>query len=168
MSDLRPLYRAMAESGENFKGLSILQHRQDVAILIGQHKVKSILDFGCGRGDAYFVPNEIHKTWGVDRPTLYDPAFQSHDTMPMQGHRFDAVICSDVLEHIPEDQVDALIATLFGYAHKVVWGSVCCRPAKKTFPDGSNLHVTVKPMTWWKERFAAHAGSTPWVLVETQ
>jgi hypothetical protein len=33
-----------------------------------------------------------------------------------------------------------------------VWASVCCRPAKKHFPDGVNMHVTVMPLDWWQER----------------
>jgi hypothetical protein len=73
------------------------------------------------------------------------------------------VICSDVLEHVPEQLVDNVIEELFGYARLFVWMSICCRQAKKHFPDGTNLHVTVQPEAWWIARIAryARAGEGP-------
>jgi hypothetical protein len=89
------------------------------------------------------------KWWDI---TLYDPAFERICETP--HGKFDGVLCSDVLEHIPELAVDLFIERLFGYATKFVWASVCCRPAKKTFPDGvTNLHVTVHDMAWWTAKF---------------
>ena len=78
--------------------------------------------------------------------TLYDLAFR-RDDIPA-GRQFDMVICSDVLEHVPEDEVDQLIERLFGYGRRGL-ASVCCRLAKKTFADGTNMHVTVQPYEWW-------------------
>ena len=26
------------------------------------------------------------------------------------------------------------------------------RPAKKTFSDGTNVHVTVRPLSWWRAK----------------
>jgi hypothetical protein len=167
MSDLRPLYRSMAEQGENFHGLSIVQHKDGIKVLIQKHKAFSLLDYGCGRGDAYWIPHTLHRGWGVPRPYLYDPSFEGHDHPPLPGHQFDGVLCSDVLEHIPEDDVDEFVRTLFGYAKKFVWASVCCRAAKKTFPDGTNLHVTIKPPIWWAKKFRDNAGGVDWVLTET-
>ena len=59
--------------------------------------------------------------------------------------------CTDVMEHIPEDQVDAVLtniqkATNHGYLNI------------STIPDGfgekigETLHVTVKPWDWWGEK----------------
>jgi hypothetical protein len=31
-------------------------------------------------------------------------------------------------------------------------------PAKRTLPDGRNLHVTLKPHDWWRERVEKHFG----------
>lgn len=166
-TDLRPLYRQMAEAGGNFQGLSILQHKAEIGVLIQKYKATSLLDFGCGRGDPYFTPYQIHREWGVSRPTLYDPAFNSHDVPPFKGHYFDGVLCSDVLEHVPEDVVEDFIAELFSYSRQFVWASVCCRLAKKAFPDGTNLHVTVQPLGWWKRRFKEKAGKLDWYLTET-
>lgn len=99
--------------------------------------------------------------------TLYDPAFRRDDILP--AGKFDMVICSDVLEHVPEDEVDQLIERLFGYGRLIIWASVCCRLAKKTFADGTNMHVTVQPYEWWERKFAAYSEATriPFVLVGT-
>lgn len=126
-----------------------------------------MLDFGCGRGDAYRSPHKVYHQWGFMRQnvTLYDPAFNRDNGLP--HGQFDLVVCSDVLEHIPEDEVDAFIGRLFGHAKRAVWASVCCRPAKKLFPDGTNLHVTIQSYEWWKEKFEQHAAGTRFELVET-
>jgi hypothetical protein len=170
MDSLIPAYRKLAETADgNFQGLSIINHTRSIGTLIRQVNARTLLDFGCGRGDAYRSPHKIHHQWGIPRQfvTLYDPAFYRMDTIPTGS--FDIVVCSDVLEHIPEDEVDEFIARLFSHAKKAVWASVCCRPAKKFFPDTEvNLHVTQKPYDWWREAFdrAAPVGIR-WTLVET-
>jgi hypothetical protein len=160
--DLLPLYRQMAAEGANFMGLSILQHAEVIGTLVKRHGARKLLDYGCGRGDAYREPHFLHRQWKLRwfDVTLYDPAFPEHDEAPYG--RYDGVLCSDVLEHVYEDEVDTLIAALFKHAKVFVWASVCCREAKKFFPDGvTNLHVTVKPMDWWREKFQDHSLKNP-------
>ena len=155
MNELVPLYRSMAKDGANFRGLSILQHRKQLAQLVREHKAKTLLDWGCGAGEAWRPPHKMHKDMGLRwfDVTLYDPAFPEHDERPLAHSTFDGVLCSDVLEHVPEEDVDDLVATLFRHARQFVWASVCCRPAKKLFPDGRNMHVTLQPLAWWTEVF---------------
>lgn len=151
---LTAMYRHMAAQGSNFLGLSILDHKQAIEQLIIAVQAKTVLDYGSGRGDAYYPPYDLHINWGIERPTLYDPAFPEIDELPPAGAKFDLVICNDVLEHVSETSAPQLIESLFLYAERAVWASVCCRPAKKFFPDGTtNLHVTVKPITWWCDLF---------------
>ncbi len=167
--NLVPTYRQMAADGANFRGLSILQHRKQLAQLVRQYSARSLLDFGCGGGDAWRSPHKLHKDLGLRwfEVFLYDPAFPEHDERP--SGLYDGVLCSDVLEHIPEDdgQLDETVRDLFGHARHFVWASVCCRPAKKKFPDGTNMHVTLRPLEWWTALFERHAGGKPFYLVET-
>lgn len=154
MDSLVPDYRKLAKVADgNFLGLSVLNHVKSIRKLIEETDSRTMLDFGCGRGDAYRSPHKLYKQLGLpwSAVTLYDPAFRPTSALPTG--KYDLVICSDVLEHIPEDEVDEFVARLFGYAKKAVWASVCCRPAKKTFPDGRNLHVTVQPFAWWANIF---------------
>lgn len=169
MDSLAPQYKLMAESGGNFYGLSVLRHKEEIGMLVSALEAKTVLDFGCGRGDAYSTPYEVHLEWGLTRSNvrLYDPAFVRHGRMP--AGVFDLVICSDVLEHIEEAEVDAFIGRLFRFSHKHVWASVCCRPAKKFFPDGRNLHVTIHPYLWWHEKFTElKPAGVSFDLVETE
>lgn len=165
-------YRALAALGGNFRGYSLLQHQQAIAEVCAIHKPKTLLDYGSGAGDAYRAPHLVHQAWGVARTRirLYDPSFRKLDTIPPEGLKFDGVLCSDVLEHVPEDEVDVLLDRLFDYARMFVWASVCCRPAKKKFVDGTNMHVTQQPVEWWDRKLAAHCphgDGVSYYLVET-
>lgn len=154
MQNLLDEYRKLAAEGGNFHGLSILQHKKLIGKLVHQTKSTSLMDYGCGRGDAWYSPHNLHHYLGIKRKHLflYDPSFPKHDKLPTD-RTFDGVLCSDVLEHVPEEAVPATIERLFSYSNLFVWASVCCRPAKKKFGDGTNMHVTVRPMEWWSERF---------------
>ena len=174
MSDLIQRYQEMAATGLSFRGLSLLTHRETIRALIRKTGSKTLLDWCAGAGDAYRTPNKIHEKWGLKLSDVvrHDPAFPKYARIP-EG-RFDGVICSDVLEHIPGPDVDKTIETLFDYSLKFVFASVCCRPAKKFFPNsgdpGINLHVTIRPFNWWREKFIAigssHSGVT-WQLIES-
>jgi hypothetical protein len=161
-------YRTMAATGQAFRGLTLLQSADAIGELIRQTGSISLLDYGSGAGEAYEKPHRVHKTWGVDRPRLYDPAFKKFAVKP--SGTYHGVICSDVLEHVPESACPELVATLFGYAERFVFASFCNRPAKKTFPNGTNLHVTQRPREWWTALFDAEQAKRPAVryeLVET-
>lgn len=151
--DLIEQYRALHSQGK-FLGLSVLKFADEIGELVKQYDVKTVLDYGSGQGHQYMPPHSLQKKWGVD-VTMYDPAVRGLDVLPKE--MFGAVICSDVLEHIPEDKIDATLAEIFDRATKFVFLTVCCRPAKKTFPDGTNVHVTVKAKMWWEEKIAAAA-----------
>lgn len=171
MQNLLDEYRRMAAEGGNFYGLSILQHKKLIGALVHDYKARSLMDYGCGRGDAWHSPHNLHHYLGIKRKNLflYDPSFPKHDRLP-PDRTFDGVLCSDVLEHVPEEAVPAIIERLCAYANKFVWASVCCRPAKKVFSDGTNMHVTVRPMKWWMDRFheAPKIGDTRFILIETE
>lgn len=149
--DLIERYRQMAAKGTQLWGLSILQHAREIQGLIEKTGSTRLLDFGCGGAAAYREPNMIHLQWKIEMPALYDPAFPQFELLP--DGTFDGVLCSDVLEHIAIEDVPETIGKLFERADKFVWASVCCRQAKKTFEDGLNLHVTVRPYAWWRREF---------------
>ena len=128
-------------------GTNLRDHHIDaINQLIQKHRIESILDYGCGK--ALHHPPE----W---RATLYDPAVPKYSTPP-QG-QYDLVICTDVLEHIPEEHIDRIVAQLKQYSKGWLYVSVCCRLAKDklTMPNSMkryNAHVTVKPQAWWRQR----------------
>jgi 2-polyprenyl-3-methyl-5-hydroxy-6-metoxy-1,4-benzoquinol methylase len=148
-------YRRM-HAARLYPGTSILPWGPSIGHLVRRSGAVTLLDYGCGAGEQYTV-HKLHKRWGV-RPVLYDPAVCGLDRKPES--RFDGVICTDVLEHVPEDDLLAVVADLAGFARHWCFVTVCCRPAKKSFADGTNVHVTIRPFGWWQKRLGAFfAGS---------
>lgn len=157
-------YRALHRS-ESFRGYSILQWVPQIADLVAEHKSVRLLDYGCGLGWQY-IRERVHLAMGVEVPHLYDPAVDALSTKP-EG-TFDGVICTDVMEHVPEEEVDAVVREIAAYAEDWAFVSVCCRPSKHIrFPDGTNVHVTVKPFQWWTRKLQPVFAGRKLVLVET-
>lgn len=145
-------YRKMHEAGY-FQGPSILKHRGRIGNLIHKTGAKRVLDYGCGGGKQY-SEHKLHENWGVEI-TAYDPAVERFSVKP-KG-RFHGVVCTDVLEHIPEEGIDGVLKELTDYAERFLFLSICCRPAKKFLPDGRNCHLTVMPEMWWLAKIAEHS-----------
>lgn len=162
--DLIAFY-AEGAAKRNFKGLTILQHVESIEKVVRRTRAQTVLDYGSGQGKAW--SRGLTDRLGLSSVTCYDPAVPRFAQKP-EG-RFDGVICCDVLEHIGEEHIDAVIEELFGYARKFVWASVCCRPAKKTLPDGRNAHVTIRPYAWWGCKFGSQGvrSHKAWTLIET-
>ena len=92
---------------------------------------KSVIDYGCGKGVLYgedykTITNEIDcplpEYWGLEEFALYDPAYEKYSTRP--GQKRDAVVCTDVLEHIAKDDLSWVVDEIFGYARKMVFINV--------------------------------------------
>ena len=120
----------------------------------------SILDFGCGKGTLYtkdfntitnYINQPVHKHWNLDSYTLYDAGYKKHSKYPTGI--YDAVICTDVIEHIWKDDLYWFTKELCSFAKKLVFINVACYAAKKTFTDGTNVHVSVYPPPDWVNFF---------------
>ena len=85
--------------------------------------------------------------WGIDYVHCYDPSYAKYSTLPLGP--FDGVICTDVLEHCPEDDLPWIVTEIFAYAENFVYANVACYPAMKRFPTGENAHCTVRAPEWW-------------------
>lgn len=148
---LIPAYRELHAKGK-FPGFSVRPYLAQIAELVMSSGAKTLLDYGCGEGKQY-SEECWHVLWNI-HPVLYDPAVPQFAKKPSGS--FDGTICTDVLEHVPEDELDAVIQDLVRFSRLWCFVSVCCRPAKanKNLPDGRNAHVTIKPESWWQMRLA--------------
>lgn len=115
-----------------------------VARMLG---AKSILDYGCGKGQL----GEVLRVNGWD-VREYDPAVEGKDTPPAPA---DLVYCGDVAEHVEEQFIDAFLDDLRRLSNRAMMIIVATYPAKKTLADGRNAHITIRPMHWWVERLEA-------------
>jgi hypothetical protein len=131
-----------------FPGYSIGPYLSEIAKLVEASGAQTLLDYGCGAGLQY-TDKRWHEAWGGIMPTLYDPAVEAFSSKPVG--QFDGVICTDVLEHVPVDELARVVTDLVLFSRLWCFVSVCCRPAKanKTLPDGRNAHVTIRPPSWW-------------------
>lgn len=126
-----------------FNGGSLAPHIQEIKQLIKEYDCKTILDYGCGKAS-------LHKKHKLGHEVvLYDPYYESYSNIPIGG--FDMVISTDVLEHIPENEIGKILADLISYTDKVLFLSISTKPAIKKFSNGENVHLTIKPKEWWEQ-----------------
>ncbi len=179
--ELLAMYASMHEDGrpesghaakDTFKGVSLTEHIEPVAKLLKRTDSKTLLDFGAGKGQLYqddpAQPGTRHKrmpAWPEVAVTCYDPGYAPFSD-PYEGH-YDGVISTDVLEHIPEEDIPWVLDDLFAQADKFVYAVAACYPAKKIMPDGTNAHCTQQPPAWWAGQIALAARRNPgirWML----
>ncbi len=175
--ELVALYTKMHEEGwsvgENqvvvFRGTSLAQHVLKIKEIIDRYQIKTLLDYGSGKGQLYSgevimqfgngeAVSKIHEFWGAD-VTCYDPAYKPYMQRPTG--QYDLVINTDVLEHCPEPDIPWIINDLFSLAKKCIYSNIACFPAKKQLPNGENAHCTVQPPEWWQSVISATADRYP-------
>lgn len=151
-TDCIAAYREMHLNPKRFRGYSIKYVLPDIVSLVQETGAKTLLDYGSGKGFQY-SERRVHDQWEGIMPTLYDPGVTEFSVKP-RG-KFDGVICTDVLEHIPEEDVLTVLGEIFSYARLFVVLAVHTGPSRKCLPDGRNCHLTQRPPEWWKERLHA-------------
>lgn len=127
----------------------------------------TLIDFGCGTGRAGM---KLSKFCDV---TLMDFTQNSRDEeaqlLPFIQHDLTKVVpihanygyCTDVMEHIPTEDVDTVLKNIM---------SACdnCFFQISTVPDvmgaliGQDLHLTVKPLEWWEQKFISLGYAVLW------
>lgn len=122
----------------------------------------TVIDFGCGTGRG---AQRLHDLTGCDIK-LTDFAgncldsgiqllFVQRDLTDPIGLSAEVGYCTDVMEHIPPGDVDAVIANIMACVDR-------CFFKIALFPDhmgaliGQTLHLSVFPAKWWAEKFSAY------------
>jgi len=115
-------------------------------------KPESVLDVGCGSNHLCSVLKEkgIKKCVGVDFASPQADVMADATDMPFSDQSYDLIICSDVLEHITEDNIDNCL-TEFCRVGKRIYAKIALFPDVRK--DGIDLHPCVKPPPWWIEKF---------------
>jgi hypothetical protein len=181
--ELQAMYRRMHQKGEEFlgtppaetfPGFSIRTQIGRIKLLIERIAADTILDYGCGKGLQYEPREIIDDTgkvwpsviacWGVSEVARYDPCYEPFSKLPQDT--YDGVICTDVLEHCPEQDLPWIINELFSYSTGFVFANVACYPASKRLPNGENAHCTIQPVEWWIDLVGKIARAHPGIVVE--
>lgn len=111
----------------------------------------SIIDYGCGKS---VLLDEL-KLPGLGVRDRFDPAIPEFAAIP--DRTYDVLINVDVLEHIPEEELDGVLTQMAGLSKEAIL-IVDTRPAALTLADGRNAHVSLHDHHWWQERLQKHFG----------
>lgn len=124
-------------------------HAPMVRAFMDKIGAKTVLDYGCGQAtlQAALKPVKVQ---------LYDPGVVHRDGLPKPA---DLIVCTDVLEHVEPECLEAVLRHIFLLADKGAYLSISCQRARETLPDGRNAHLIVQPPEWWMHRVF---NSAPW------
>lgn len=145
--------------GKAFTGKFLRPHAIYIKEIIDRLGVKTILDYGCGKGHQYewVIPSTgqtIEQFWGVE-VVKYDPAYPKFDREPSGS--FDLVICTQVLGAIPVSDHGWVIDRLYSLADKALYVSERLGEARKIVGDQS-LRPTEYGIHVWLETLARPKG----------
>jgi SAM-dependent methyltransferase len=117
------------------------------------------LDFGCGNGFAVRQMRQAGHSWhGLEysraafEQHLHEPYFHLGDTRQFRDRQFDLVYSTEVMEHIPEEQIDGVVADLCRITAKYIFMTISLRPSSQN----NRFHCTLKPRAWWEPKFTSH------------
>jgi hypothetical protein len=130
---MSPYYQESVRQGTKFQqnnkswaGYDVVKYQKKIKDLVDRYRATTILDYGCGKGMQYKepLPYASEDNWQTFNEYLgvtvykYDPCVPEHSTLPPVGTKFDGVICTQVLNSIPDDDMPWVRDLLEGYATK--------------------------------------------------
>lgn len=159
------------ESAEGWEYWSNAQLAGTIAAFAFEHyETPSVLELGCGAAHLFGLLRSygISDYVGIDGSPYFlelNPRLRGHEdhfrTLNLQQEIrleqdgqpliFDVLCSFEVLEHIREEVVDELLATMRNHMRA---GSVAFLTASTL--GGMDVHVLVRDRPWWLERFARH------------
>ena len=157
--DLIDSYKVLHQEEGKFKGISLVPLVPTLMSLVKENNCKTLLDYGCGKAIPYDkdrckevdLRHPIQKLCNLKSFDLYDPAYEKYTTLP--NKKYDIVVCTDVLEHIAEQDIDYVLTKIFSCSNKIVFLNISCQPALKHFKEGKfkgkNVHISVFDPSWW-------------------
>lgn len=143
---------------------------------ISENPASMILDYGCGSAKVWHSKKGIYNGEKYtklgkrvpdryDAMTLmeflgenvagfyrYDPCHPIYHVRPPQV-KFDMTVCTDVVEHVPIEELPALLRDLADLTCTcgVIVLSIPNSPSHAHFMDGENMHVTLMHPKEWKK-----------------
>ena len=159
----------MAHTNEYLEELKLLHSKktfglaagipEELKLLIENKKIKSILDFGCVKGNTSKALQNLYPDLKV---YSYDPVTSPID-LPTN---VDLIYSSDVLEHIEPHLLDDTLNKLLTIS-KYQYHLIACHPAKKSLSDGRNAHLIIEKSSWWKSRIQENLNHT-WKILSCE
>jgi 2-polyprenyl-3-methyl-5-hydroxy-6-metoxy-1,4-benzoquinol methylase len=124
-----------------------------------------VTDFGCGNGTSLkWLESCGYKATGFD---IARNAIKTNGKSVVFGDLREAVdveqlplsefgLCTDLMEHIPTESVDAVIANIAGKVTRGVLFGIARLPDKDGEALGLVLHLTIADRQWWDTAMRKH------------
>lgn len=108
------------QENKSWAGYDVIKYQKKIKDLVVRYGAKTILDYGCGKGLQYTEPLPYGAEPGTELPTdqwqtfdqylgvkvfKYDPCVKGLNRKPPKNKKFDGVICTQVLNSIPDDDM---------------------------------------------------------------
>jgi hypothetical protein len=110
---------------------------------------RTVLDYGCGQSR---LAELLQSRFGI-LAYRYDPAIREICCLPVAAA--DLVVNTDVLEHVPERDLDAVLSEIRRISSRALF-AIATAPAQTVLPNGQNAHCTVHSASWWQDRLRRH------------
>ncbi|MBQ9273560.1 MAG: glycosyltransferase family 29 protein [Succinivibrio sp.] len=130
------------DSGYGSSGVHFLD---ECCLFINSLKPRTVLDYGCGKGALIRRLSHIYPDIEF---IFYDPAIPGYSQLLID--KCDLIICTDVLEHIPQTELPATLERMAGLSENCFL-VLHHYAAGQLLPDGTNAHCTIKPPCWYHQ-----------------
>lgn len=133
------LNRQLHDANHNYGGHGD-RYADVIKKLVKKRHIKSVLDYGCGKGALGAA---------LDFPIWeYDPCVPGKEAAPRPA---EMVVCTDVLEHIEPENLDAVLEDLRRVTKLVGFFAIHTGQSGKTLADGRNTHLIQQDKEAWRE-----------------
>jgi hypothetical protein len=127
-----------------------------------------VIDFGCGTGRGALKIHEaglevllVDFTTNSRDPEADALPFIQWDLSEPMPFRAPFGYCTDVMEHIPPDQVESVIKNIMACVDEVFF-QISLVPDAMGGLIGHPLHLSVYPKTWWSDKFESMGFRVQW------
>ena len=160
--DLLDSYKELHKEEGKFRGISLVPLVPTLINITKENKCKTLLDYGCGKAIPYSkkecksigLKKPVQELCNLDSFDLYDPAYPKYNKLSKK--KYDIVVCTDVMEHIAEQDIDYVLKDILSHSKKAVFLNISCQPALKHFKEGKfkgqNVHISVFDGVWWSDK----------------
>lgn len=160
---------------KNWSGHDCKNYHNQIRFLMDKYDAKTVLDYGCGKGQQYTElleygisetetsePMTFKERINAQSVYLYDPCVEGLDILPEYNIKFDAVICTQVLGSVPDEDIKWVKESLMRSTGKFCFiglmdPSIHVKTKKRLYD--TNYVSLDRTIEWYKEQFADWTGS---------
>jgi 2-polyprenyl-3-methyl-5-hydroxy-6-metoxy-1,4-benzoquinol methylase len=126
-------------------------------LLLNKNNIKTHVSIGSGRGEfLHYIDHlgfeqttvDLKKFHNFGYPFIRCDLSKQEDLDNLKRYHWDVLTCLDVMEHIEEDKVDAILSTLSQIADVCLFTIANHEDTQ----HGIKLHLTVEDDKWWNKK----------------